>query len=124
MASVETLITSLYDILPWLKRTKLRKITTVAVVCIITFAMGLIFCTRSGTYWVEIFDTYSASWAVFIIGFFECISVAWFYGFDKFRADVSTMLGERVVYHWSFNIWRILWTTVTPLLLVVSFCFI
>ena len=120
MASVETLITSMYDILPILKKTRLRRVLTIAMICVITFLMGLILCTRAGTYWIEIFDNYSGNWAIFIIGIFECISVAWFYGFEKFRADVSTMLGDRLVYHWTFNIWRILWTVVTPGLLVVN----
>jgi hypothetical protein len=29
---------------------------------------------------LEIIDSYSGGWAVFIVGAFEAVSVAWFYG--------------------------------------------
>lgn len=117
MAGVESIITSFYDILPTLRKTKLRRVLTTAAICLVSFLSGLIFCTQAGTYWVEIFDSYSGNWAILILGLMECMCITWFYGFNNFRADLAAMLGERFVYHWSFNIWRILWTFITPLIL-------
>jgi SNF family Na+-dependent transporter len=80
MTSVETWITSLYDLFPILKKTPLRKYLFVSLNCLVFALMGLILCTQSGTYWIEFFDNYSGNWAILMIGFFECISVTWFYG--------------------------------------------
>ena len=80
MTSVETWVTSLYDLFPALKKTPFRKGMTVVVNCVILALLGLILCTRSGTYWVEFFDNYSGNWAILLIGALECISITWFYG--------------------------------------------
>ena len=80
MTSVETWLTSLFDLFPVLKKTPLRKYLFVVSNCAILGLLGLILCTQSGTYWVEFFDNYSGNWAILMIGVLECISVTWFYG--------------------------------------------
>lgn len=80
MTSVETWITSLFDMFPMLKKTPFRKSLTVISSCVILFLLGLILCTQSGSYWVEFFDNYSGNWAILLIGVLECVSVTWFYG--------------------------------------------
>ena len=52
MASVETTITSVLDVLPWLKQTRLRRFLTISGICIFFLIFGILFCLRSGTYWV------------------------------------------------------------------------
>lgn len=39
-------------------------------------------------------------------------------GFDKFKKDISSMLGTKVTNHKSFNIWRVCWTVVSPMVLI------
>lgn len=80
MASVETLCTSLEDFFPVLKKTALIKAGTLGIICTLYFVVGLIFCSHAGTYWIELFDEYSANYGIIFICLIECISVGWFYG--------------------------------------------
>ena len=59
MASVETTITSILDAFPWLKQTKLRRFLTITGICVFSLIFGILFCLRSGTYWVGEFLTHS-----------------------------------------------------------------
>ena len=79
MASVETLTTSLEDFFPIFKKTAYHKAGALAVICIVYFLIDLLLCSQAGTYWIELFDTYSANWAILLIALVECISVAYFY---------------------------------------------
>ena len=62
MASVEITITSFLDLIPWLKKTKLRKVVLVSTICSVYFLLGMPCCTQAGTYWVDILDNYSGSY--------------------------------------------------------------
>lgn len=42
-----------------------------------------------------------------------------FKGFDKFRKDLSTMIGKNITNHKLFNLWRLCWTYINPLVLFV-----
>lgn len=92
MASVETLTTSLEDFFPYLKKTPKIKAITLAIICLIYFLSGLLLCSQTGTYWIELFDEYTANWSILIIAIVECVSVSWFYGVDRFKKDISTMI--------------------------------
>jgi SNF family Na+-dependent transporter len=99
MTSIETTITSILDVFPMLKVKKniklfkikskqfeinnLRKYLTITAICVIHFLFGIVYTFKSGTYWVELVDSYSGSWSLFLIGFIECISITWFYGKKK-----------------------------------------
>jgi solute carrier family 6 amino acid transporter-like protein 5/7/9/14 len=80
MASVETLNTSLVDFFPVLGRNGINRALTLAVICAVYFLVDLILCSQAGTYWIELFDTYSANWAILIMAIVECVSVGWIYG--------------------------------------------
>lgn len=43
----------------------------------IAFAIGLIFATNAGNYWLDIFNDYSASINLLIIGILQFVVVAW-----------------------------------------------
>jgi hypothetical protein len=57
---------------------------------------------------------------VLLIGALESISVAWFYGLNNFKRDISLMLGNRITDNIFFYIWYVLWFAVTPGLLIVN----
>ena len=79
-------------------------------------------CIRDRTYWIELFDEYSANWAILLIAFVECISVSWFYGVDRIKLDFSTMVessSSMNIYNKIFIWWKICWTGLTPALLLV-----
>lgn len=117
MASVETLVTSLEDFFPKLKKPR-TKIITLAIICVMYFLKGLLLTSQAGTYWLELMDTYSANYAILIIAFAECLSVSWFFGTRRFLTDISTMLdiSPKVIRVANF-FWIAAWKFVTPLLL-------
>ena len=52
MASVETTITSVLDVIPYLKKRKLTRTLTIVAICFIYFILGITFTLQSGTYWI------------------------------------------------------------------------
>lgn len=51
--------------------------------CLISFALGLIFATRSGNYWLALFDNFAGSIPLLIIGLCEMVAVIYIYGVDR-----------------------------------------
>ncbi|CAF0729098.1 unnamed protein product [Brachionus calyciflorus] len=118
MGSVETFITSIFDLFPKFKKNRLRRYLSILTLIGIYFGLGILFCLQSGSYWIEIFDTYVGNWTVFLLGALESISIGWFYGFNNFRKDLSTMLGTKITDSIFFNIFRILWCFLTPVIVL------
>lgn len=120
IVTVQGFITALYDILPrrpnafWYRQEFLG-----AVVCSLCLAIGVQFTTKSGIWAFNIFDTYAASgtpllWMVF----FECVTVGWLYGADRFYADIESMIG------FTPNImFKLCWKFVTPLMTFAVFVY-
>lgn len=125
MASVGTLVTSLEDIFPVLKRTALVKAATLGAICLAYFLIGLLFCTQAGSYWIEIFDFYSANHGILICGIFQCVTIGWIYGMKRFRFDVSSMIPiesttRLLLSNTAIYLWTACWKVITPVLLSVS----
>lgn len=59
--------------------------------CVLGFLLGLIFVQRSGSYFVSMFDDYSATLPLLIVVAFEAFAMAWIYGADRW---VSTLLSS------------------------------
>lgn len=68
----------------------------------------------------QIFDYYSASGMVLLwFCFFECITIAYVYGVEKFYEDIQDMIGYRL------NPWlKICWLIFTPIITMVCFILI
>ena len=49
-------------IFPKLKLKKSIKYLTITAICFGYFLCGIIFCLQSGTYWIEIFNSYAGDW--------------------------------------------------------------
>lgn len=64
MANVETTITSILDIFPKLKRRAFRKYTTIAIICIVYFLLGVIFTFQSGTYWIGLYSNLKSKFKI------------------------------------------------------------
>jgi len=120
MTNVETMLTSIFDFLPKLKKNRINRVIVITFICLALFSMGLIFCLQSGIYWIELFDLYAGNWAILLVAFIECISIGWIYGFNKFKKDISTMIGDTLTDHWLFNFWRISWCFISPLILLIT----
>ncbi|KAJ8354409.1 hypothetical protein SKAU_G00219760 [Synaphobranchus kaupii] len=86
------------------------------LMCLVSFAVALIFTMGSGNYWLEIFNTYVGSLPLLVIAFFEIISVVYIYGIDRFNDDIEWMTGKRP------NLfWQVTWRFISPLMLLVVF---
>uniref|UniRef100_A0AAR2IWS2 Transporter n=1 Tax=Pygocentrus nattereri TaxID=42514 RepID=A0AAR2IWS2_PYGNA len=85
---VEGQITSLVDLYPSFLRKGYRREIFIAIVCFVSYLLGLTMVTEGGMYVFQLFDYYAASGVCLLwVAFFECIAVAWVYG--KFLQNPS-----------------------------------
>lgn len=92
-AMVETVLTGLQDaaVLPtWSKAQRS------ALVCGGMALIGLVFVTRGGLHWLDLFDTFSVTITLFLCGAIECVGVCWIYGAEQFAADTLRMTKVQV----------------------------
>ncbi|KAM9838293.1 sodium-dependent neutral amino acid transporter B(0)AT1-like [Aulostomus maculatus] len=87
-------------------------------ICLISFALGLIFAMRAGNYWLALFDQFAGSIPLLVIGFCEMFSVIYIYGIDRFNKDIEFMIGHKP------NVfWQVTWRFVSPLIMVFILIF-
>nr|XP_056719338.1 sodium-dependent neutral amino acid transporter B(0)AT2-like [Euleptes europaea] len=103
LGNMQGIITPLLDNFQSLQR---RRALFTVLCCVVGFLFGLIFVQRSGSYFVAMFDDYSATLPLLIVVAGEAFAVAWIYGADKFLDDIEAMLGWRpwgiYSYMWRF----------------------
>jgi len=122
ISNVGVTSSSILDAFQCLRQTKLRQMITVTCIFVIYFALGLLFCQRSGTYWIEIFNTYVGGWGILLVGACECIIVSYVYGLKNFTRDINVMMGDKTVGK-SIYLWCALWACISPLLCIVRIFF-
>ncbi|KAK2151064.1 hypothetical protein LSH36_377g03025 [Paralvinella palmiformis] len=74
--------------------------------------------SEGGAYMLQLMDHYSGGWNVLLIAFCECISIAYVYGFCRFKEDIRIMIGNNpcccfpwnCCYYW----WAACWYFFTP----------
>ncbi|XP_029976900.1 sodium-dependent neutral amino acid transporter B(0)AT3-like [Salarias fasciatus] len=84
------------------------------LICLVSFAVSLIFTMGSGNYWVEVFNGYVGSVPLLIIAFFEITGVIYGRGMKTFSDDIYHMTGRRPNIYW-----KACWMVISPLLLLV-----
>lgn len=65
-------------------------------------------------YWLQLLDWYAASISVILVCIVEISVVSWIYGANTFIKDIEFMINEKIS-----KLWKVLWTTVTPIILMV-----
>ncbi|XP_029976899.1 sodium-dependent neutral amino acid transporter B(0)AT3-like [Salarias fasciatus] len=84
------------------------------LICLVSFAVSLIFTLGSGNYWVEVFNGYVGSVPLLIIAFFEITGVIYGRGIKTFSDDIYHMTGRQPNIYW-----KACWMVISPLLLLV-----
>jgi len=88
-ALLETVLTSLYDGLPVLKR---FKPLMTFLLCSSCFLLSLPCVSQSGAYVFNLMDNYGGGMSVMWIAITEMIGIMWFYGANNFAKDLNFML--------------------------------
>lgn len=60
--------------------------------CVSVFLGGLLFCTRAGNYYLDIFDHFCATYVLLVNAILEIILIGWVYGAQRFMDDIQKML--------------------------------
>lgn len=73
-------------------------------VCTGGFVFGVIFTTNAGLYFLDLVDHFITSYALVMVGIFECIAVGWVYGASKMRSYVNKVSDRKIGVWWETSI--------------------
>ncbi|XP_066997796.2 sodium-dependent serotonin transporter [Anabrus simplex] len=113
---LEAMITALCDEYPRLLG-RHREIF-VAVLLVMIYICALPTTTYGGMYLVTLLNTFGPAISILFVVFVEAAGVCWFYGVERFSNDIEKMLGHR-----PGLFWRICWSYISPVFLLVIFIF-
>ena len=65
-----------------------------AILCVIHFSIGVIFTTGAGSYWLDIFNDYSANINLLAVGLGQYVFIHWFFGSKYWLNETKWMIGE------------------------------
>lgn len=89
-------------------------------VAVIGFLIGIIYTTGAGLYWLDIMDYFMNNFGLFIVGFLECVVIAYFYKSENLRNFLNDV-SERKIGKW----WNVSIIIIVPIaaivLIIVSF---
>jgi len=111
-ALLETVLTGFYDMFP---KTRRYKTWLTLGACVVCFLLSIPCFSLSGSYIVNLMDTYGGGMGVLWVAIFEMAAIMWIYGVGRFSSDLKFMLESNVSWYW-----KITWS-VAPVILGVIF---
>ncbi|GAB1606135.1 sodium- and chloride-dependent glycine transporter 2-like [Argonauta hians] len=114
-ALLETVLTSLQDEFPKLRKYKAVLCITFGICC---FLFALPCACPGGGYVIDLLDGYAASFSVLCVAACELIAVMWVYGARRFMNNIKYMIGYTP--HPGFY-WIFCWTIVAPIIISMLF---
>lgn len=96
---------------------KIRKEIVVGVVCFGMFIISTPFILGNGVYLFQLFDQFSATLPLLIIGFFEFVAIGWVFGVERFFTEVCNKTPSRN----ALRFWTAIWMFVNPIIMFIIF---
>jgi NSS family neurotransmitter:Na+ symporter len=106
---VEAAVAGLHDKFPWLSRNLLT-----TGMCVAGFLSGLLFVTRGGGAWIDVFNRWCNDYGLAFVGLMECLAIGYFFRTGRLRAFINSV-SEIHLGGW----WELCIRLVTPLVLIV-----
>ena len=113
IAQVETCITAITDKFPKLQEK--RALMTI-IAGFVMFLAGIIMTTRSGVHWLNLFDTYSCSYSLFVICIVEIVAIIFIFGGKRVLTQIEIMTDIKPWKWWLFT-----WYVSAPVSIVLIF---
>jgi NSS family neurotransmitter:Na+ symporter len=95
---VEAVVAGFNDYVP------VKRETITLVICLVAMAIGLLFCTQAGLYWLDIVDHHINGFGLTTFGLIECIAIGWFIGAENVREFVNSVSDFSLGRWWNFCI--------------------
>jgi neurotransmitter:Na+ symporter, NSS family len=96
------------------KTKKIQQQKIALYVCSLAFILGIIFTTRAGLYFLDIFDHFITTFGLVLVGIFECIAIGWVYGAERLRKYINSVSKWKLGVWWDYAI-----KFVIPIVLII-----